>query len=165
MTLAKPAFRPKTTTWTALSFACIIAGCVKTLLLFLCAFAAAVGVCGEVDEAFKQRVDAIYKRSRDDGVALPALEQYQKAEGKIGIVIVGDVRRPGIYYLKEGSRVIDVIEAAGGFNLGGCSPYSRVRRRADDGTEKSIILGKDRYVASNIVLAKGDTLWLPLCVL
>ena len=146
-------------------FAHIIAALVRTLLIVLCVFTAAVGAHGGTDEAFKKRVDAMIGRSGVDGATLPKPEQGRNAEGTIAVIILGEIRRPGIYYLKQGSRVIDALEAAGGF-AGGISYWgSFVRRRADDGTERRIRFGKNRYSNCSIVLSEGDMVYLTICVL
>ncbi|MDI9636939.1 ComEA family DNA-binding protein [Kamptonema cortianum] len=48
----------------------------------------------------------------------PLSEHVQSTEGKILIHISGAVRQPGVVSLPVGARVLDAIQAAGGFDAG-----------------------------------------------
>ena len=39
------------------------------------------------------------------------------ASDKLIVDIKGEVKRPGVYYLENGKRVIDVVKKAGGFTI------------------------------------------------
>ena len=41
--------------------------------------------------------------------------QKEKYEGKIAVYISGEVKNPGVYYIDEESRVVDLIDLCGGF--------------------------------------------------
>ena len=41
--------------------------------------------------------------------------QKEKYEGKIAVYISGEVKNPGVYYIDEESRVVDLIDVCGGF--------------------------------------------------
>lgn len=51
------------------------------------------------------------------------IEQSEKASSSIVFDIAGQVQNPGVYTLPAGSRVADVIEAAGGFSQGADREY------------------------------------------
>ena len=41
--------------------------------------------------------------------------QKNKYEGKIAVYISGEVKNPGVYYIEEDSRVVDLVQICGGF--------------------------------------------------
>ena len=42
--------------------------------------------------------------------------EKEKYEGKIAVYISGEVKNPGVYYIDEESRLVDLIDICGGFN-------------------------------------------------
>ena len=74
---------------------------IKIIILF-CAFLAFSG-CGKENEVF------VIEETADP---LPEAGPFE--DEKIIIYICGEVNRPGVYTLSEGSRIADAVDAAGG---------------------------------------------------
>ena len=60
-------------------------------------------------------VSANYLKKSDGRKEFEAMLSENDKAGTIEVEVGGEVINPGIYFLKEGSRVGDAIEAAGGF--------------------------------------------------
>lgn len=62
-------------------------------------------------------VSLIIQNSREKSSIIVNGEELEKNkyEGKIAVYISGEVKNPGVYYIEEESRVVDLIEMCGGF--------------------------------------------------
>lgn len=56
----------------------------------------------------------IQKNDRKDILKING-NSISNQDGKIGVYITGEIKTPGVYYLKEGSRLDSLIDIAGGF--------------------------------------------------
>ncbi len=70
----------------------------------------------------------------EEEVETYAFEEY----AEICVYVVGEVVNPGVYTLKEGSRVCDVIDEAGGFTENAAKEYINLASKVSDG-EKIIV--------------------------
>ncbi len=62
-------------------------------------------------------VSLIIQNSREKASITINEEELQKNkyEGKIAVYISGEVKNPGVYYIEEDSRVVDLVQICGGF--------------------------------------------------
>ena len=69
--------------------------------------------------------------------ASPALSTVEDTNtlGAVLIHVIGEVQRPGIYELESGSRVIDAVMAAGGFNSQASECGINLAREVKDGEQ------------------------------
>lgn len=65
-------------------------------------------------------------------------EETQEQPQTITIHICGAVRNPGVYTLNEGCRVIDALEAAGGFDKDASEDYVNLAENLTDGCKVTI---------------------------
>ena len=54
------------------------------------------------------------------------------ASDKLIVDIKGEVKRPGVYYLENGKRVIDVVKKAGGFTIEADSSINNLSKKISD---------------------------------
>lgn len=69
-----------------------------------------------------------------------------EVEDTLTVEIKGAVINPGVYKLKSGSRVIDVVNLAGGFNEGANTRYINLSKKVTD--EMSIIIYTNEEITS-----------------
>lgn len=96
-----------------------------TLGFWLVCFSSALCGCGAEEEMFFSYEEEMQQESTDSAETdLHAfedeLQEYgvsagKNAVGEIVVYVCGAVRNPGVFVLPEGSRVNDVLQAAGGF--------------------------------------------------
>lgn len=55
-----------------------------------------------------------------------------KSSTKLIVDIKGEVKRPGVYYLESGKRVIDVVRKAGGFTINADSSINNLSKKIKD---------------------------------
>ncbi len=75
---------------------------------------------------------------------------------EICIYIVGEVVNPGVYMLRENSRVCDAIEVAGGFTEQAAKDYLNLAGRISDG-EKIIVYSMEQ-VNEQMIIEKQSSL-------
>lgn len=75
-----------------------------------------------------------------DLTATPGITEVQdtRSLGEVLIHVVGEVNRPGIYELQDGSRVIDAVMAAGGLRTDASECGVNLARELKDGEQISI---------------------------
>lgn len=78
---------------------------------------------------------------------------FYKSAGKTGVYIYGAVNNPGVYYLNSNARVVDLVEAAGGFKKNACKTGVNLAAYLKDADVVRILtkkqakrLKKDEYV-------------------
>lgn len=96
-------------------------------------------------------------------VRLPARESPAAETGEVGsressrhvlVHVVGSVRRPGVYELAEGSRVVDAVNAAGGMLPDAVAAAINLARVTQDG-EQVVVPDEDTNAASAGGVAGG----------
>ena len=104
------------------------------------------------DEIAKRMTDGNYFRD-------PHVSVFVKEYTSIGISVLGEVARPGVYPSLGVRRLYDVISAAGGFSARAGKTVTITRR---DQPQKPIVLTIDadpaKSVASNVEVEAGDTI-------
>ena len=86
-------------------------------------------------------------------------EGAQQAD-KLAVYVCGAVLKEGVYELVSGSRIVDAVEAAGGFSEDADTTYVNLAARLTDGTKlliPTLEQTADRVVASGIDSFSGDT--------
>lgn len=84
-------------------------------------------------------------------------EKVADGGDKICVYIVGEISCPGIYYMKDGSRLHDVVEAAGGFTEEAATEYINLASTVNDG-EKIIVYSKLQIENNELILEEVSTL-------
>ncbi|SFB72170.1 helix-hairpin-helix domain-containing protein [Butyrivibrio sp. YAB3001] len=56
----------------------------------------------------------------------------------LGVYVCGAVNNPGVYYLSDGSRLIDAVDAAGGFSVDADVTYVNLAATVQDGIKLQI---------------------------
>lgn len=75
----------------------------------------------------------IYLRSKPSPVVKEITSTKNTSSDKIVVHVCGAVNKSGVYSLNAGSRVIDALEAAGGFTTEACLDVLNLAARAIDG--------------------------------
>lgn len=84
----------------------------------------------------------LFFASRGEAVEAPPVKVIQEAPAKMLLIhVAGEVKRPGVYPVVYGSRVIDAIAAAGGAKKGIDLSQLNLARRLVDGEQ--IYLGRN----------------------
>lgn len=86
-------------------------------------------------------------------------EGAQQAD-RLAVYVCGAVLKEGVYELVSGSRIVDAVEAAGGFSEDADTTYVNLAARLTDGTKlliPTLEQTADRVVASGIDSFSGDT--------
>lgn len=79
--------------------------------------------------------------SRGEAVETPPVKVIEQSQAKMLLVhVAGDVKKPGVYPVVEGSRVVDALAAAGGAKKGVDLSQINLARKVVDGEQ--IFLGK-----------------------
>lgn len=85
----------------------------------------------------------LFMASRGEAVETPAIKVIESAPSKMLLVhVAGEVKKPGVYPVIEGSRVIDAISAAGGARKGVDLSSINLARKVVDGEQ--IYLGEKK---------------------
>jgi competence protein ComEA len=78
----------------------------------------------------------LFLSSRGEAVETPAIKVIESAQAKMLLVhVAGEVKRPGVYPVIEGSRVVDAISAAGGAKKGVDLSVINLARKVVDGEQ------------------------------
>lgn len=78
--------------------------------------------------------------------------QQEKVK-KLIVDIKGEVKKPGVYYLEEGQRVIDVVKKAGGFTI---SADNRVNNLSKKITDEMVIIIYSKEEVRNFEKTKEE---------
>lgn len=82
-----------------------------------------------------------------------------------GIIVLGEVQRPGYYKFKSGDGVLDAIMLAGGFLESADDEQVSLTRQTEEGKDVRIInfasLQQDRFVQDDSTLMGGDVIMVP----
>ncbi len=112
----------------------------KRKILLAAAFAAAVFVCGGCkkagqDEIFLETVAESCDETGSDEqlVELDVDILETETEGFIYVHVCGQVKQPGVYSLKKGSRLYEAIDMAGGITENGVSDALNLAAVLEDG--------------------------------
>lgn len=85
----------------------------------------------------------LFMASSGEAVETPAIKVIESAPSKMLLVhVAGEVKKPGVYPVIEGSRVIDAISAAGGARKGVDLSVINLARKVVDGEQ--IYLGEKK---------------------
>jgi competence protein ComEA len=85
----------------------------------------------------------LFMASKGEAVETPAIKVIESAPTKMLLIhVAGEVKRPGVYPVVDGSRVVDAISAAGGARKGVDLSVINLARKVVDGEQ--IYLGKKR---------------------
>jgi competence protein ComEA len=85
----------------------------------------------------------LFMASKGEAVETPAIKVIENAPTKMLLIhVAGEVKRPGVYPVVDGSRVVDAISAAGGARKGVDLSVINLARKVVDGEQ--IYLGKKR---------------------
>lgn len=78
----------------------------------------------------------LFLSSRGEAVETPAIKVIESAPSKMLLVhVAGEVKRPGVYPVIDGSRVVDAISAAGGARKGVDLSIINLARKVVDGEQ------------------------------
>lgn len=82
-----------------------------------------------------------------------------------GVIVLGDVVRPGYYQFKAGDGVLDAIMLAGGLLESAQEESVSLTRQTEDGAEVSLVdfsmLKESRFLEEDISLRGGDIIMVP----
>lgn len=90
----------------------------------------------------------------DDSAASPWPSSPAVQPATLYVHVVGEVSSPGIYELDSGSRIFDLVFAAGGFTVRADRASVNLAREITDG-EQIVVLPKGASAASSSVAAAG----------
>lgn len=74
----------------------------------------------------------------DQGDAIEAVSLAEASDKELVIFVCGAVNNPGVYYLKEGLRIVDAIDAAGGFTDDADKTFINLAALLSDGIKLQI---------------------------
>ncbi len=78
----------------------------------------------------------LFLSSRGEAVETPAIKVIENTESKMLLVhVAGEVKRPGVYPVIDGSRVVDALSAAGGAKKGVDLSVINLARKVVDGEQ------------------------------
>lgn len=117
---------------------------------------AAPGKAGAGDSA---NADAVSADGRDPAFAAGAADsgaygKEQMAEALCYVHICGEVVKPGVYELPEGSRIFEAVEKAGGFTKEAASSYLNLAQEIADGMK--IVVPSEAQLPAETEGAPGD---------
>lgn len=91
----------------------------------------------------------LFMSSRGEAVETPTIKIIESAPSKMLLVhVAGEVKRPGVYPVVEGSRVVDAIAAAGGAKKSFDLSVINLARKVVDGEQ--IYLGEKRAIKKGV---------------
>ncbi|MBQ8519442.1 MAG: helix-hairpin-helix domain-containing protein [Agathobacter sp.] len=97
------------------------------IVVFLCA-------CGNDTAYYVETEESGTKESQDtEQCSMDEQESDESAKMSIYVYVCGQIQKPGVYILPEGSRVCDVFALAGGFTEGAATDYWNQARLLTDG--------------------------------
>ena len=98
----------------------------------------------------------LFMASRGEAVETPAIKVIESAPSKMLLVhVAGEVKKPGVYPVIDGSRVIDAISAAGGARKGVDLSVINLARKVVDGEQ--IYLGEKKSEKKKLGAGKSFT--------
>lgn len=107
------------------------------LLLFLSVCGADLSACGT-----KQEQDTLFSligEQKEEAVLWDEAEEIQSAsEQNVFVYICGEVVFPGVYEVAAGSRIWDVLLAAGGFTEEASAESVNLAKRVEDGMQITV---------------------------
>lgn len=95
---------------------------------------------------------AVSSDNEDSG---PESESAARSRANISVHIVGAVKNPGLYEVLEGSRIQEVVSAAGGFNGDAVEGSVNLARVVQDG-EQIVVASKADVAASTSVASSSS---------
>ena len=99
----------------------ILKNFLKFSLLFLFLAAGFLSGCGSSEDYFQldENEESLQSSEEEEpGEGIPENENQEDTGDEIYVYICGEVMQPGVYTLKEGSRVYELVNMAGGFTAG-----------------------------------------------
>ena len=84
------------------------------IVIILFSIALAGGVCLYFKTEEKENIQNIFEEVENNVTTNTVENENTEEAKKIAIHITGEVKKTGVIYLKEGSRIVDAIEKAGG---------------------------------------------------
>ena len=84
------------------------------IVIILFSIALAGGVCLYFKTEEKENMQNIFEEVENNVTTNTVENENTEEAKKMAIHITGEVKKTGVIYLKEGSRIIDAIEKAGG---------------------------------------------------
>lgn len=85
----------------------------------------------------------------NDSWQLYSLSEKKEPVEEIGVYICGAVKSPGVYYLKDGARLVDLVKAAGGFKKNAARTYLNQAAYLKDGQKIKILTKKQAKKLKN----------------
>lgn len=115
------------------------------LLGFMCTFSG----CAEEELIEIESENISADSTEQDKLCKPTTEEDNVAENSIDsqplvVYVTGSINNPGVYELIKGSRVIDAINAAGGYSEDACDKYINLARLLTD--EEMLYIPSDEEV-------------------
>lgn len=85
----------------------------------------------------------------NDSWQLYSLSEKKEPVEEIGVYICGAVKSPGVYYLRDGARLVDLVKAAGGFKKNASRTYLNQAAYLKDGQKIRILTKKQAKKLKN----------------
>lgn len=93
--------------------------------------------------------ERVSEDDENDSWQIYSLSEKKEPVGKIGVYICGAVKCPGVYYLKDGARLVDAVKAAGGFKKNASRTYLNQAAYLKDGQKIRILTKKQAKKLKN----------------
>lgn len=105
--------------------------------IFLIGLAMSMAACSGKEAVLLEDSDLVREQGLDEEkTGFPAAEKEsakQVEESTLFVHICGEVEKPGVYELPEGSRVYEAVEEAGGFTEDAAADYVNLAQILEDG--------------------------------
>ncbi len=108
---------------------------------------------------FSGEISSVKDTIKDKNVV--SKKSVSSASGKLIVDIKGEVKRPGVYYLDNGKRVIDVVKKAGGFTIDADSSINNLSKKISD--EMVIVIYSKEEVRDFLKLKEKNDSLLEMC--
>lgn len=110
--------------------------------IFLIGLAMSMAACSGKEAVLLEDSDLVREQGLDEEkTGFPAAEKEsakQVEESTLFVHICGEVEKPGVYELPEGSRVYEAVEEAGGFTEDAAADYVNLAQILEDGWKVEI---------------------------
>lgn len=93
--------------------------------------------------------ERVSEDDENDSQRLYSLSEKKESVEEIGVYICGAVKRPGVYYLKDGARLVDAVKSAGGFKKNADRTYLNQAAYLKDGQKIRILTKKQTKKLKN----------------